>query len=161
MAAALMAKMGMTEAERPRVKLECLRLLASLKLDQARMHLISGFIDTYLRLNAQETLLFKQEADTLLESDEKGQVMEIVTSWMEEGIEKGIQQGLERGRQEGRQEGQLQIILRQLRRLLGLLEPSVEQQVKQLSPDKLETLAEAQLNFKSLHDLEVWLQNQT
>jgi hypothetical protein len=48
-AAALMARMGMAEEERPRVKLECLRLLTTLRLDPARMKLISGFIDTYLR----------------------------------------------------------------------------------------------------------------
>ena len=35
--------------ERPRVKLECLRLLATLRLNPARMRLISGFVDTYLR----------------------------------------------------------------------------------------------------------------
>jgi hypothetical protein len=38
--------------DRPRVKLECLRLLATLRLNPARMRLISGFVDTYLRLNA-------------------------------------------------------------------------------------------------------------
>ena len=51
-ACALMSKMRMAPAERPRVKLECLRLLTTLRLDPARVRLISGFIDTYLRLNA-------------------------------------------------------------------------------------------------------------
>ena len=57
-AAALMAKMGMRDEERPRVKLECLRLLTSLQLNPAKMRLISGFVDTYLKLNPQETLQF-------------------------------------------------------------------------------------------------------
>ena len=39
-----------------RVKLECLRLLATLRLDPARMQLISGFVDTYLRLSANSFL---------------------------------------------------------------------------------------------------------
>jgi hypothetical protein len=65
-AAALMARMGMRAEERPRVKLECLRLLTRLKLTPERAHFLSGFIDTYLRLNAQESLLFEAEADTLL-----------------------------------------------------------------------------------------------
>jgi hypothetical protein len=53
-AAALMAKMRIDAADRPRVKVECLRLLATLRLDPARSQLISGFVDTYLRLNVQE-----------------------------------------------------------------------------------------------------------
>jgi hypothetical protein len=49
-AAALMAKMQMQPTERPLVKLACLALLAKLQLDPAREALISGFVDTYLRL---------------------------------------------------------------------------------------------------------------
>jgi hypothetical protein len=44
-ASALMAKMNIASEDRPRVKSECLRLLATLRLDPARMQLISGFID--------------------------------------------------------------------------------------------------------------------
>ena len=46
-AAALMAKMRIAPEDRRTVKLECLRLLATLRLDPARMQLISGFVDTY------------------------------------------------------------------------------------------------------------------
>src|SRR6266404_8814927 len=80
-ASALMARMGMAVEERPRVKLECLRLLVTLRLDPARMRLISGFIDSYLRLNAQEELLFEQQAITLLDTTEQAKVMELTTSW--------------------------------------------------------------------------------
>lgn len=57
---ALMAKMRVAPRDRPRVKLECLRLLTTLRLDLARVRLISGFVDTYLRLNAEEELLFRR-----------------------------------------------------------------------------------------------------
>ncbi|MEO1802753.1 MAG: Rpn family recombination-promoting nuclease/putative transposase, partial [Cyanobacteria bacterium J06629_2] len=53
-AAALMAKMKIDQRDRPKVKAECLRLMVTLKLDPARMYLISGFVDTYLDLNSQE-----------------------------------------------------------------------------------------------------------
>ena len=53
-AAALMAKMRIATKDRPKVKAACLRLLATLRLDPARMRLISGFVDTYLRLDAEE-----------------------------------------------------------------------------------------------------------
>jgi hypothetical protein len=46
-ASALMAKMRIEKKDRPKVKAECLRLLVTLKLNPAKMQLISGFIDTY------------------------------------------------------------------------------------------------------------------
>ncbi len=119
------------------------------------MHLISGFIDTYLRLSAQETLLFQQQADSLLQSSEKSQIMEIVTSWMEEGIKRGLEQG----RQEGRQEGQRQVVLRLLRRRLGALDEATERQVSGLSSERLADLAEALLDFRTASDLGAWLQS--
>ena len=47
-----MAKMKIAPKDRPKVRLECLRLLATLKLDPARSQLIGGFIAAYLKLNA-------------------------------------------------------------------------------------------------------------
>ena len=52
-ASALMAKMKIAPQDRAKVKAQCLRLLATLKLDAARMQLISGFVDTYLKLNRE------------------------------------------------------------------------------------------------------------
>jgi len=156
---ALMAKMGMAPEDRPYVKLECLRMITTLKVDKSKLRLISGFVDTYLRLNQQEDLIFKAEAGKLVE--EKGKVMELVTSWMEEGIEIGLERGLERGRQEGRQEGRqderLAIVLRQLRRRLGQLNPETEMRVCALESVRLEKLAEDLLDFSSLADLIAWM----
>lgn len=43
-AAALLSKMGFSQAERVRVKLEFLRMLTRMKLDPARMELIAAFL---------------------------------------------------------------------------------------------------------------------
>ncbi|MEA5513887.1 hypothetical protein [Nodularia sp. UHCC 0506] len=56
--------MNIAPAERCQVKFECLRLLATLKLDPARMWLISGFIDTYFRLSPQEQKLLQADIVT-------------------------------------------------------------------------------------------------
>ncbi len=48
--------------DRPTVKAQCLRLLVTLKLDPAKMQLISGFVDTYLRLNSDEEALFQSQS---------------------------------------------------------------------------------------------------
>ena len=75
-------------------------MLATLRLDPARMRLISGFIDSYLRylrLNAQEELLFEQQAIALLDTTEQARVMELTTSWEEKGIEIGRREGQKEG----------------------------------------------------------------
>ena len=147
-ASALMSKMGMRPEERPRVKLECLRLLSTLKLDPARMRLISGFIDAYLQLTTQEALQFHKQADTVLKGTQKNKVMELTTSWKEEGR-------LE-GRQEGRHEEAVQMVLRLLNRRCAL-PAKVERQVRKLPLGQLENLGEALLDFSSLADLQNWL----
>ncbi|MHC5771753.1 MAG: Rpn family recombination-promoting nuclease/putative transposase [Nostoc sp.] len=85
-AAALMAKMNIAVSERPQVKAECLRLLTTLRLNPARMQLISGFIDTYLRLDDTEKQVFQAVISTM-GLDEREEVMQIVTSWQQEGVE--------------------------------------------------------------------------
>ena len=77
--------------------------------------------------------------------------MEIVTSWME--------RGLEQGRQEGRQEGERKVLLLQLHKLLGNLNPAVEEQIDGLSAQRLGQLGEALLDFNSPADLDAWMQS--
>lgn len=113
------------------------------------MRLISGFIDTYLRLNPQETLQFEREADTMLDRNEKAKVMELTTSWKEEGRQEG--------RQEGWQEGQADLVLRQLHRRLRRLSPECQDRVRALSVDQLQNLGEALLDFRTEDDLQRWL----
>jgi hypothetical protein len=80
-ASALMAKMMIAQKDRPKVKAECLRLLAKLKLNPAKMQLISGFVDTYLKLNQLEELEFKKEVSTFSKPEQES-VMQITTSWI-------------------------------------------------------------------------------
>ena len=110
-AAALMAEMRIAPSDRPKVKAECLRLLATLQLDPARTRLLSGFVDTYLRLNQQEEDVFQAEVGKLEES-ERESVMQIVTSWMEQGLEQGLEQG--------RQEAQTAIALNLLKQRISI-----------------------------------------
>ncbi len=86
-AAALMAKMNIAVEDRPQVKAECLRLLTTLRLDPARMQMISGFVDTYLDLSTAEEQIFKTVVDTIGLNNEE-EYMEIVTSWERKNSEK-------------------------------------------------------------------------
>ena len=140
-AAALMAKMKIQPSDRPKVKAECLRLLATLKLDPARTRLISGFVDTYLTLNVTEEQTFQTGLDRMgLNKEEK--VMEIVTSWMRTGMRNEAEK----------------LVLRQLNHLFGPIEAELEQRIQALSIDRVEDLSDALLDFSDRSQLVVWLE---
>ncbi len=153
-ASALMSKMQIEPKDRPRVKLECLRLLATLQLDPAKMQLISGFVDTYLPLDAEEKREFEDELERET-PQQKEEVMQIVTSWMREGLEQGLERGLEQGR---RQEA-LDVALDLLNHRLGSLPVESARRIRKLELDELHELRKAQWNFESASDLEEWLQS--
>jgi flagellar biosynthesis/type III secretory pathway protein FliH len=131
--------------------------------DPARTKLISGFVDTYLRLNVQEEQVFQESVGTL-EGIEREGIMQIVTSWMEQGIAEGrtegIAEGEQRGRTEGRTEEARSLVLRQLTRRVGTLPTTIEAQVQALALPQLEALGEALLDFAVLDDLVGWLRGQ-
>jgi hypothetical protein len=157
-AAALMANMAIAPGEPPRVKLACLRMLARLQLDPARERLISGFIDQYLQLTIDQDKEFAAEIEQLVPQEKEG-VMELVTSWMKEGLEKGLAQGLVQGREEGREEEARELLALQLRKRFGELEPAVVAQIESLQRDDLEELGVALFDFTSHADLDRWLQS--
>jgi Domain of unknown function (DUF4351) len=97
----------------------------------------------------EEKLEFDAELEQLVPQEKEG-VMEIVTSWMEEGLEKGLSQGLENERK---------LVLRQLRTKLGDLGASAVAQIETLPRDLVEELGEALLGFAVHSDLDDWLQS--
>lgn len=145
LASALMSKMRMDVQERSIVKLISLQLLASLRLNPAQMQLISGFIDTYLKLNPEEKKRFEAELATI-EPRQQEDVMQIVTSWMEEGIERGKKQG------------ELALLNRLLNRRFGSLSPQLQERIDNLPIAQLEELGEALLDFTTIDDLSAWFE---
>ncbi len=143
-AAALMAKMKIAKADRPKVKAECLRLLVTLKLDPVKTRLISKFVDTYLRLNTKEEKIFQSELDKI-GVEQKEAIMQVTTSWEETGISKGIEKG------------QRSLISLLLEQKIGPLPEALSDRISILSPDQLSTLAIALLKFDSIDDLSNWL----
>lgn len=125
-AAALMSKMNIPTEERPQVKAECLRLLATLKLDPARMQLISGFVDTYLRLDTTEEQVFQAAIDTM-GLTEREEIMEIVTSWEQKAAQKTREEIALNLLQRG-------MIVPEIAQITGLSVEQVQQLQAQLSP---------------------------
>lgn len=77
--------------------------------------------------------------------EEKEQIMQITTSWKEEG------------RVEGRLEEKMAIALRQLNRKLGGLSEKTTERIKSLESNQLDCLTEDLLDMKSFDDLDRWL----
>ncbi|WP_445249132.1 Rpn family recombination-promoting nuclease/putative transposase [Microcoleus sp. OTE_8_concoct_300] len=65
---------------------------------------------------------------------------------------------IEIAREQVTKTAQLSLILRQLVRLLGTIQPETENCIRQLSVEELENLGEAVLDFKHPSDLTAWLQ---
>jgi Domain of unknown function (DUF4351) len=144
-AAALMSKMKIEKKDRAKVKVECLRAIATLKLDPARVSILSGFVDTYLNLNQLEVVEFEREVASIKKETEKEKVMQIVTSWMEQGIE------------QGEQKEALRLVSRVLHRRVGELEAGINERLQKLSVSQLEDLLDAALDFTQMEDLINWL----
>jgi hypothetical protein len=144
-AAALMSKMKIDKKDRAKVKVECLRAIATLKLDSARVSILSGFVDSYLNLNRAEEVEFELEVASIKKETEKEQVMQIVTSWMEQGIE------------QGEQKEALRLVSRVLNRRVGELAAGINERLQQLSVSQLEDLLDAALDFSQMEDLIGWL----
>ena len=61
-----------------------MRLLTRLKLDPARLELITGFFETYLELNKQEEEQLNQELGKINQKEAE-LIMQVTTSWHEKG----------------------------------------------------------------------------
>lgn len=122
-----------------------LRTISQLGLDPARTQLVSGLIDTYLKLNAEEEIVFRSRLQEIL-PEQREEVMQIVTTWMEQGIEQGRQK-------------MANLVVRQLHRRFGEIGDDRENLVRQLSLEQLEDLGEALLDFSSIEEVDRWIEN--
>ena len=109
---ALMARMQVAPADRPRVKAECLRLLTGHRLEERKHLTVSKFIDRYLLLDEAETEtdIFKRRVQEF-KPEEQDRVNEYITSWERDGMVKG--------RVEGRVEGYLLALATLLQQRFG------------------------------------------
>ena len=150
LANALMAKMQMTPQEHVQVKLECLRLILTGKLNPARMKMLTGFVDTYLQLSEDEDGLVQAQLADLVPR-------EAFMEWVSPFERWGEMRGLKQGRIEGQMEEALKILLRLYKRRFGLMKDKVETRVRALPITEIEELSEAFLDFKEATDLTRWL----
>jgi len=142
--AALMTKMQIAPEDRPKVALECLRMISTLKLDRARQTLIHSFMDSYLRLSAEERKVYNRQVESISEPERQA-LMQITNQWEEHGIRIGQEQGSRA------------ILLRLLSHKFESVSTQLREQIDSLSQDKLEQLADAVLDFSTVADVQSWM----
>jgi predicted transposase/invertase (TIGR01784 family) len=104
-ATALISKMNYTGQEKISVKLEFSRMLATMQLDVARNSILTAFMETYLKLSPEEEAIYRDRFKTELKPEEVERLLEITTSYHEQGRAEGRAEGKVEGRAEGRAEG--------------------------------------------------------
>lgn len=143
-ASALMAKMGVSPEDRPRVRAACVGMLVRLKLPRNKWHPVMRFIDAYLPLTPRQEREFEQEIKQF-KPRERSVAMEYITSWERKGIEIG------------KLEGKLELVLRQLPKRTGELSAAMRKRVSKLSAAQLDLLGDALIDFQRKADLSKWL----
>jgi Domain of unknown function (DUF4351) len=96
------------------------------------------------------------EARETREQEEEDLMMQLSPLFLEK-LQAAEQRGKIDGRQEGKTEEGQALILRQLKRRVGIISIDLETRIKTLALAQLEELGEALLDFSSIADLEFWL----
>jgi len=81
----------------------------------------------------------------------------VAQQWVEEGMQegliKGLAQGIEKGIEQGKAEGRAELLLRQIRRRFGAVEPAVETRVRAADVDTLDLWGDRILTAATLDEL--------
>ena len=135
-------------------KVELTRLLHERGHELVRIQRLFRFIDWLLILPA---VLRVRYTDEVVRIHEEKRVPYISTV-ERDNIAAATARALQQGRQEGRHEGQAALVLRLLERRLGSLDDVDRAAVLALPAERIESLAEAVLDFASAGDLRAWIE---
>jgi hypothetical protein len=143
-AIALMGKMNVAPEDQVRVKVECTRVLLSLKLDPARTEFIFAWMESYLKLTAEQMKQYEYEMEQFA-PEQKEAAMRLMTSYEKKGLEQGLHQG---------KEAMLALILEQR---FSTLPENITVRLDELESHQLDELGKAVFDLTGLADLEEWL----
>ncbi len=161
-ATAWMAKMRIPPEDRVKVRMECLRLFVTLKLDKKKQQTIDEFMRTYLRLTTAEMQKLRKEIETTMPAKDLQEYVTVMNEWEEAGMKRGLEQGIEKGIEEGvkqgLRDGEVRLVLRMLKSKFGALPEPLTGKITGLELSQLEDLGVALLDFKTMEEAQVWLE---
>ena len=145
--------MQVASFERARVRYECIKAIARLKLAPEKQEVLVWFIEQYLAPeNKAEETEYENYIRTMPKKNRE-EAMEIISSYRKEGRAEG--------RAEGRVEEALSFVQRLLSRKFGNLESPSYSRLAKLSLAQLELLGEDLIDFRTPADLDAWLSTHT
>ena len=153
---ALMAKMKFAKRERPRVKCECIRMIVNLNIAIQKKQTLYRVVDTYLKLDKSEKTLYEYWVSRLSEA-EKRKMMDFISPMERQAMAKGHRQGHKEGHKEGLKEGASLMALQFLNKSIGPLTKTLESRIQNLDSEQLKSLGNSLMDFKTIEDLENWL----
>lgn len=134
---------------RPRLKLACLRRIASADLGEERRLLLVNCVESYLELKPEEAA----EYATLCAVQENREVRAMATSWADRLEAKGREEGLQKGMHEGLR-AMREVLLSQLEQRFGPLPETIRERVESISSlNRLTRLGRRVLTARSLASL--------
>jgi hypothetical protein len=134
---ALAAMMRVPDERRVELKGHALRRIQESGENDARKHLLAGFVDKYLKLDPAQ----QREFERLLDTEPYREVKVMATTWFEKGVEKG------------RLDGWRELLREQLEELFGQLSPTARERLFSLPADRLAQVGRALVKAKSLKEL--------
>ncbi len=120
--------------------------IASISAVMAGLSLEKGLIQRILRREIMKESVIYQEW---------------MTEWQEEGEAIGIKKGLKEGKAEGLVEASRSLVTLLLNQKVGTIPSDTLDRVLALSPNQLQSLAIALLNFNEMSDLTTWLDDRS
>jgi flagellar biosynthesis/type III secretory pathway protein FliH len=124
--------------------------VAKTDVDEARRQLLAYVVDHYMKLTEQEAA----ELQGLTNTSEATEVKRMILSFHTRVHEQALQEGLSQGLSTGRAHGEQAVLLRQMRRRFGPLDPQVVARIEAIQDtDQLEALADRILDARTLEDL--------
>ncbi len=128
-----------------------------MKLKPTIADMVAAFFFAYQKLSPEEGLQLRRQLGRVESTEMKKEILPLINPWTEAGKREGLKRGLQRGLKRGRHEGEALLVLKLLRRRLGVVSATQERAIRRLSLRKVEALGEALLQFDSRADLAAWL----
>ena len=157
----VMAHLKAQQERKPREqlvwKVRLVKELLRRKYSREQITQLFRFIDWVLSLPAEFEQSFREEVTKIEEVGNMSYVTNFERYHIQKGKEEGLAEGKQAGLAEGKQAEAASLILRLLRRRVGIVGTETQAQVGGLPLEKLEELGEALLDFTGAADLAKWL----
>jgi hypothetical protein len=137
---------------RAKLKLECLRRIATSDVVGLRKQVLVDWVETYVQLTPQDAIELQRLLD--LKGNEEIKTMEL--TWLGQAEARGMERGLEKGIERGKKEGMAQGAETAMRQAVGRMRRVVLRQIEQrfgAVPTKMRRKIEALDSLEPLADL--------